>query len=194
MTQTINLTASGTPLVLEPVWRATPLVITGTITAPSLTTWRMELWRRPQDVHEDDAEPLALGYGTVASGTLTIAFTSAQMEVDLVAGDGAYDDLWLLICGTAADSQGHAVVAGWLRINEGGFAAEATGGAALTFTVTDDVVTFVGQDGNSYNFPVTQLTEVPDGAVAGEGVVIDDVLILTTPDGVSYAVGVTPAP
>ncbi len=178
MTQTINLTSSGGSLGLEPAWRASPLVIRGTVTNPALSVWRAQLWRRPQDVRAEDSAPLATTYGTVAEGVMSAAFTAAQMDVDLVADHGAYDDLWLVVGGTGTDGQAYVVVADWLRVREGGFDADAYTVTPITFTVEDDMLSF-SYGGTTYTRPVEEV-DIPPGTSSGDLTWIDDMIVLTT--------------
>jgi len=179
MTQTIDLTASATELVLEPVWRATPFVITGAVATPALSTWKAQLWRRPQDCRDEDIEPLATANGVVANNVATLAFTAEQMDISLVAGGEMYDDLWLSINGIASDDQPHVVKAGWLRVKEGGANPDSYPATSVTWTIVDDVIHITTDDG-TYQVQGVQAEEVPDGATEGSIVVIDDNLYFTT--------------
>jgi len=166
------------------------LVITGAATAHALTTWRAQIWRRPQACLEAGATPLATAFGTVGGGTLTIGFTAAQMDIVLTADAGGYDDVWIVIAGTAADSQPHVVRAGWLRVQEGGFNPEEFPASIVAFTILDDVATLTF-DGAQYSIPVSE-TETPPGAGQGTIIVIDEVLYFTpVGSNVSYAAPVT---
>ena len=187
MPQTVTLTQSTLPLGLQPAFRATPLSLTGTVATPVLSTWRAQLWRRPQDARDVAAEPLATVYGTVASGTLAIAFTAAQMNFALNAGNGMYDDVWLMIGGVDANSEPHVVRADWLRVNEGGFDATEFPATVTDFTVSDDIIT-IEYAGATYQIQATETTS-PPGVGEGTIVVIDDILYFTPQGGsTSWAV------
>jgi hypothetical protein len=191
MPQTISLTQTAAPLALMPVWRATPLALTGTVATPVLTTWRAQLWRRPQDVRDGDIEPLATVYGAVAAGVLNIAFTAQQMDVELGAGNGMYDDLWLTIGGVDADSEPHVVRADWVRVQEGGFAADEYPATVTAFTVENDIIT-IGYGGTTYQLQGVEVP-IPDGAGEGSIVVINDILYFTPVGGTTaWAVQASP--
>jgi len=190
MSQTISLTQSADKLILEPVWRATPFSMTGTVTTPALTTWRAQLWRRPQDVRDADADPLATVYGVVSDGELSIAFTAEQMDVELFADDGMYDDLWVTIGGVAADGQPHVVRADWVRVQEGGFDADEYPASVTNFTIEDDIIS-ITYGGSTYQLQGVEV-DTPEGAGEGSLVVIDDVLYFTPVGGsTSWAVQVS---
>jgi len=191
MAQTITLTTTGTPLALDPVWRATPCGFTGTVATPALSTWRAQLWRRPQDAQDADLEPLATVYGTVSGTTLNIAFTAEQMDIALAAGNGAYDDLWLMIGGVASDAQPHVVRSGWLRVQEGGFNAAEFPATVTNFTVANDIIT-IDYGGTAYQMQGVEVP-IPDGAGEGSIVVINDVLYFT-PEGSTTAWAVQGSP
>lgn len=186
--QTITLTPTGTPLALNPVWRSSPFLLAGTVGATELATWKAQLWRRPQDAGVSGAEPLATAYGSTSGGTVNLAFTSLQMSMALAAGGGAYDDIWLVVGGRAADSQVAVSRGDWLRVMEGGFDPANTAGTPVLFTVTDDVANFV-YDGVAYALPVVAIT-TPAGAEEGQILVLDDTMIFTQ-GGVSFAAAVT---
>lgn len=190
MPHTISLSQTGAPLGLSPVWRATPFSLTGTVTNPELTTWRAQLWRRPQDVRDGDIEPLATVYGAVTGTTLNIAFTAEQMDVELRAGNGMYDDLWLTIGGVDADSEPHVVRADWVRVQEGGFAADEYPATLTSFTVENDIIS-IAYGGTTYQLQGVEV-ETPDGAGEGSIVVVEDVLYFTPVGGsTSWAVQVS---
>jgi hypothetical protein len=191
MPQTISLQQTGTPLTLSPVWRATPLPLTGTVSDPVLTTWRAQLWRRPQDVRDPDISPLATVYGAVAGSTLSIAFTAQQMDIELGAGNGMYDDIWLTLGGVDSDDEPHVVRAGWVRVQEGGFAVDEYPATVTSFTVENDIIT-IGYGGTTYQLQGVEVP-IPDGAGEGSIVVINDILYFTPVGGTTaWAVQASP--
>ncbi len=191
MAQTVNLSQSTVSLGLAPVWRSTPLALTGTVSTPALTTWRAQLWRRPQDCRDADVEPLATVYGTVTSGMLNLAFSAAQMDIDLTAGNGAYDDLWLMIGKVDSEGEPHVVKADWLRVQEGGFNPDEYPTTMTNFTIEDDIVT-VEYGGTSYQIQGVEIA-TPEGVGEGSIVVIDDIVYFT-PEGSSTSWAVQGVP
>lgn len=181
MTQTISLTPSTVPLGLNPVWRATPFALTGAVGDSELTTWRAQLWRRPQDCRDEDAEPLATVYGAVSGENLTIAFPAALMDFELRAGEGSYDDVWLVVGGFNSSATPHVVVADWVRVKEGGFRADDAPTTTVEYTIEDDVI-IIPQDGSTYRVQGVPI-ETPEGIGRGTLVVIDDIVYFTPLDG-----------
>jgi hypothetical protein len=183
MKQTLSLTPSTDALGFDAWFGGTPLIVTGTVPAdPVMTTWMMQLWKYPSDAYETDAEPLLNAVGSVASSTVTVAFTATQLatlELSQVAGSNNY---WLTIGGLDANGSGRMIRGGTIEIIPGPFVSDAS--TELTqITIEDDIASFVF-NGVTYTVPVAAV-ETPTGAVEGAIVVIDDVAILTV-DGVSY--------
>jgi len=187
MTQELDLTPSSAALGLDPWFSGDPLVITGTVpSTPTMSSWRMQLWKRPHDINTDGAEPLATAIGTVASGVLTVIFAPSQVTYDAlelsdVIGNNNY---WLTVGGVSSEGYRRLIRAGSVEFLPAPFDEDAASSTPVTYTVTDDVITF-DYDGTTYSFPVSPIG-VPTGAVEGQVVVIDDVGVFTT-DGVSYS-------
>ncbi len=185
MTQTLTLTPSSDPLGLSPWPSGGPMVITGTVPAsPSMSTWRMQLWKRPHDARVTDAEPLATAVGTVASSTLTIAFSPSQMDYDALSLSDAVgaNNYFLTVGGTDTDGAQQIVRFGNIEIIPVPFDASAAT-TATAITVEDDIATFTF-NGATYRIPVEEIAS-PPGAVEGEIVVLNDMAVLTI-DGTSY--------
>lgn len=185
MTQTVTFTPTTSPLGLDPVWRSSPLILTGTARA-GVGTYRAQLWRRPQDARVADAEALATSYATATGGSVSLAFSASQMDSTLAADNGGYDDFWLNIVGVQTDGQSIPLKAGWLRIVEAGADPDAFVIPGLTITVVDDVASFTLPGGPTFSIPVYQDDTVDPGDTGWEVSVVDDMIILTK-DGVSYA-------
>lgn len=188
MTRTISLTESTRELGLDPVFRASPLIITGS-SISGTNTYRAQLWRRPQDARETDAEPLATAYGIAASGSISLAFSGTAMDITLAADGGRYDDLWLTLAGVQTDGQIVAQRAGWLRVEEGGNDPSEFVIDGVVVTVVDDVATFT-IDGVLYSIPVVPTDEVSPGTTGWLVSVVNDVLILSR-GSETYAAPVT---
>jgi hypothetical protein len=185
MKQTLTLTPSSDALGLDPWPSGAPLVITGTVASyPAMDSWTMQLWKRPHDAQVVDAEPLASAVGSVATGTLTIAFSPSQMSYDNLGLNNVVgaNPFYLVLGGENTSGQQEFIRYGTVEIIPIPFSSSApTTPAAIT--VTDDIATF-SFNGSTYRVPVEEVAS-PDGAVEGEIVVVDDIAILTV-DGVSY--------
>lgn len=192
MKQTLTLTPSPEALGLDPWPAGAPLVITGTVEAyPAMDSWTMQLWKRPHDAQVADAEPLASAVGSVASGTLTIAFSPSQMSyanLDLSDAAGT-NNYYLVLGGENTSGQQEFIRFGSIEISPVPFSSSAPTTPA-EITVTDDIATF-SFNGTTYQVQVQEVS-APEGAVEGEIVVIDDIAILTV-EGVSYTFQVSPS-
>lgn len=185
MKQSLSLTPSSDALGLEPWASDSPLSLTGTVPAtPSMSEWRMQLWKYPSDAREDDATPLATAIGSVASSVLTIMFSPSQMSYDNLDLSDAIgeNNYWLTLGGEDADGFQQIIRYGWIEVVPVPITTDAPT-TAIGITVVDDVATFVF-NGSTYTLPVSAIA-TPEGAVEGEIVVIDDMAVLTV-DGVSY--------
>jgi len=184
MRQSVTLTANATPLALDAVFRASPLILAGD-SITGVTTYRAQLWRRPQDARVADAEPLASAYGAASAGAVSVAFSGSQMDIELEADNGGYDDLWITLAGVQSDGQLIVFRAGWLRVIESGADPEAFVIEGITITVEDGIATYT-IDGETYTSPVLSVPVTP-GTTGWEISFVDEVMILTK-DGESWAV------
>lgn len=185
MTQTINIDESAGPLYLDPVWRSTPFILNATA-AEGINVYRGQLWRTPQAARAEGAEPLATAYAAVTDGEVNIAFTGTQMDMALIAGDGAYDDLWLTIASVGTDGQPSVRRADWLRVRESGAdpAAFVVGGITVTVdTETNTAYFTIG--GISFQMAVYEDPDVVPGEGGWEVSIVNDMAVLTK-DGVSF--------
>lgn len=191
MKQTLSLTPSAAPLGLDPWFAGSPLVVSGTVpTTPTMSSWLMQLWKRPHDIQTDGTEPLAISVGGVASGVVTWTFTAAQMTLDDMSNEVGTNNYWLTIGGVDNTSIQQIIRAGTIEIDPCPFTI-ATTGVITSIVVSDDTATFT-HNGTVYSLPVSAVP-TPEGAIEGELVVIDDSLVITF-NGVSYTTPVVPVP
>jgi hypothetical protein len=184
MPQTVSFAASTNPLALNPVWRSSPFVLTGT-PIEGVTTYRAQLWRRPQAARLEDAVALASSYATVVDSSVSLGFSGTQMDFALAAGGGEYDDVWLTLAGVQADGQLVPLRADWLRVTEAGCDPEAFVVGGIQVTVVDNVATWtVGSV--TFQTPVWQEPDVVPGE-GGWAVSIVDSHVILTKNGVSFA-------
>jgi hypothetical protein len=183
MKQTLSLSPSSDPLGLDPWMSGGPIVVTGTVPAyPTMSSWMMQLWKYPHDVTAADAEALITAVGTVASTTMTVAFTKTQLGTLDLSNEAGANCYWLTVGGLDSNSSGYVIRQGTIEIQPSAFLSDAD--ASITqITIEDDIARFVF-NGVTYTVPVAAIT-TPTGAVEGAVVVIDDMAVLTV-DGVSY--------
>ncbi len=184
MTRTITLTESTLPLWLDPVFRAGPLLFTAT-KIDGITTYRAQIWRKPQDARAEDAEALATAYAIAGVSTVTLAFSSTLMDFTLAAGNGAYDDVWLSIVGVQSDGQIVPLRADWMRVIESGNDPASFVVGDVVVTVENDIASFT-YEGVVYSIPVYEATPSTPGTTGWLVSVVDGMLILAK-DGESYA-------
>jgi hypothetical protein len=216
VTRTLNFNPSPADTWLEigEVPRASPLTLTGPA-ADGYESYSGALWRNPRSVHAAGATPLATADGSVGVGTASLEFSATDLDLDLTADAGYYDDIWLVVT-AVRESQTEAVRWGWLRLVEAGLESVGTIGAPLVFTITDDLCS-ITHDGLVYTLAVVLVgpSEEDEGVVTasndvlyfhtdgeqwsapavqvvpavvaeGEGAVLDDVLYVTLA-GLCYA-------
>lgn len=144
--------AADVALEIGAVPRASPLILTGPA-PPDHEAYMAQLWRKPTSVHGGD--PLASGYGSASDGVASVIFNAAELSIELLADDGYYDDLWMVVSAVqTADTQPAALRWGWLRLVEAGFSPLGdifTG--TVVFTVSEDVA-YITYDGQLWSLPV----------------------------------------
>ena len=146
-----------------------------------MSSWTLELWRRPSDARVAGAAPLASSVGYVGGGAVTFILTAAQMNREVVdpANSNPY---WIVIGGLDSNGFPYSVRAGNLEIVPSGLSLMPV--MTISFSVVNQVASF-SFNGAVYSFDV--VTDTPPGPIDGEVTVIDGMIVITL-DGVSYSV------